>query len=412
MSKKIDEITGKIIEEISPSKQDEDKVAQIVKEFTLNLNKNLKDAEAKVGGSIAKGTWLKDNKEIDIFAMFDYDKYKDKGLSDILEKSLKAAFGKYKRVHGSRDYFQIGIDGYTVEIIPILKLKKAEEAINITDVSMLHVGWVKKNIGNLASDIRLLKRFAQAHKIYGAESHINGFSGYVLEILTIYYKGFENALKEISTWKAKKIIDVNNVHKNVEFALNKSKLESPLILVDPVDKNRNASAALGEGSYKKLIRASKEFLKNPSRDHFERRRFDLSHLRKANKNLIVIEIDAFEGKSDVIGCKIIKMHDHILRRLSEFPIKKSGWEWDDPAKAYIWIVLESMDLPETKKITGPPAEMKEATQDFKKKYGKIKEEKGRATATVKRETTNAAEMMKIILKDEYLKDKAKRARII
>jgi len=69
-----------------------------------------------------------------------------KELSDLLEKKLKSAFKskKISRLHGSRDYFQIKENDFTTEIIPILDIKKAEQAEKITDVSPLHAEWVNK----------------------------------------------------------------------------------------------------------------------------------------------------------------------------------------------------------------------------------------------------------------------------
>ncbi len=57
-------------------------------------------------------------------------------------------------MHGSRDYFQIKEKGFTFEVVPILKIKDAKEAMNITDVSPLHAAWVKKH-KKFADDIAL-----------------------------------------------------------------------------------------------------------------------------------------------------------------------------------------------------------------------------------------------------------------
>ncbi len=43
----------------------------------------------------------------------------------------------------------------------------------------------------------LAKTFAHACDCYGAESYINGFSGYALELLICHYKTFSKFLKEI-----------------------------------------------------------------------------------------------------------------------------------------------------------------------------------------------------------------------
>ena len=210
----------KILEKIKPSKEEEKEANQIVKK-TLSVINKVSKGKATVGGSGAKGTWLSGTKEIDIFVKYNL-KYKDKDISKILEKELKKKF-KISKLHGSRDYFQIKNNGYVFEIVPVLDIKKVKDAVNITDVSPFHALWVKKH-KKYTDDIRLVKQFAKACKVYGAESYLRGFSGYVLEILVIYYKGFNNLVRNVTKWKAKVVIDPEKLLKNPLKELNESKL--------------------------------------------------------------------------------------------------------------------------------------------------------------------------------------------
>ena len=58
----------------------------------------------------------------------------------------KKSFKKYERIHGSRDYFIVDFENLSFEIIPVLKIKNATEAKNITDISPLHVKWMNNNL--------------------------------------------------------------------------------------------------------------------------------------------------------------------------------------------------------------------------------------------------------------------------
>ncbi|MDD5178521.1 MAG: nucleotidyltransferase domain-containing protein, partial [Candidatus Nanoarchaeia archaeon] len=160
----------------------------------------IKNTKVSIGGSWAKNTHLTGNHDIDIYVKFNLNEYQKKDISKILEKELRKHF-KIEKLHGSRDYFQIKKEHYTIELIPILEINKASEAKNITDISPLHVKFVNKN-KKYSDHIRLSKRFAKVAKVYGAESYIKGFSGYVLEILTIYYKSFNNLIKAVSKWSS------------------------------------------------------------------------------------------------------------------------------------------------------------------------------------------------------------------
>jgi len=234
-----------ILTEILP---DEKKVVAEAKQVVNNIQKELQrqqyKAKVMIGGSVAKGTFLRQDHDIDIFVMFDKKKYANSDLSAMLESTLKKLFPIVTRIHGSRDYFQVKhIRSY--ELVPILFIKKTKDAQNITDCSPLHVQWVKK-FPQLKNEIRLFKAFCKAVGVYGAESYIQGFSGHVVDILTIYYKGFVNVLKASQKWKAPVVLDYYKTHKGkVLQDLNVSKTQGPLILVDPIQPERNAAAAVG-----------------------------------------------------------------------------------------------------------------------------------------------------------------------
>jgi tRNA nucleotidyltransferase (CCA-adding enzyme) len=266
MNKLLDEILKKI----KPSKEEISKVDTILNDLINKIK--ISKAKVELGGSGAKDTWLTNTNDIDLYVKFDFKTYNKKDISSILEKSLKKNF-KIVRLHGSRDYFQLKQKGFTIEIIPILNIKKVSESKNITDISPFHVKFVKKN--KKGDQIRLVKSFCKAQDCYGAESYIKGFSGYVSELLTIKYGSFNNFIKNVSKWKDKKSIGDKNLIKK----LNESKKEAPLILIDPVDPNRNAASALNIENYNKLIKTSKAYLKKPSVKHFEKKEFSLDLLK-------------------------------------------------------------------------------------------------------------------------------------
>lgn len=239
----------KILEEILPSEKEKQRIEVILKSF-ISKFKKIKDVKFVIGGSYAKNTWLPENVDIDIFVKFNYKKYQNKDISKELKKILSKQDKNIKTIHGSRDYFQIKHKDITLEIVPVLNISKHSQAKNVMDVSPLHIEYVKKNTNKkLQNQIRILKQFCKANELYGAESYIKGFSGYVLEILIIYYKSFNNLLKAAKRWRSKTIIDPSKFYKSKEellSLLNKSKTESPLILIDPVQPNRNAAAALSK----------------------------------------------------------------------------------------------------------------------------------------------------------------------
>ena len=377
----------RVLEKIKPSKEEISKMRNLSKEVADNIK--IKDAVVVLGGSAAKDTWLKDSHDVDLYVKFNYQKYKDKNISSILENALKKKF-KIKKLHGSRNYFQIKKSNLVFEIVPILDIKKASEAKNITDISPLHAKWVKKS--RAEDEIRLTKAFAKAQNVYGAETHMRGFSGYVLEILTIYYNGFLKLVKAASNWKDKKIIDPENLLKNPLKELNKSKINSPLVLIDPVDKTRNAAASLSKENYNKFIIACGQFLKNPSEDFFVKKE------EKIPKGVLVLEFDFKKGKEDVIGGKFFSLFNKLQKQLNlnEFKVVKSNFVFGE--KAVFWYKMKNKELPKKVEVRGPPINLEQHVKEFKKKHKTTIIKNGIIYSMENRKYIKAEDLLKNLLK--------------
>ncbi len=403
---------------IKPTKKEEEDVKEKVDDILNKINKNLKNARAILGGSGEKGTWLKEAHDADIFVLFDYKKYENMSdkISDILGKHLKKIFPEIIRLHGSRDYFQIKRKDFTFEIVPILGIKKAEQAKNITDVSPLHAKWVLK-YKNLADDIRLVKQFCKAANVYGAESYIKGFSGYICEILAIYYGGFLNLARNAARWKDKVVIDPANYYKgkNAMDEMNKSKTYSPLVIIDPVQADRNAAAALSREKFDMFREACRKFLKSPSKEFFERKEISKEGLDKKarGKRLILLDVKAKAGKADVIGSMLLKALEHFNKKLVEndFKVYEHGWQWDKKGKASFYFIVDNKALPAAKKHIGPPLKADYHAKQFRKKYKKTFAENGKVCTLVKREFRKPEGLIRKSIDDEYVRERVKSIKV-
>ncbi len=415
-------IVTEILSKIKPNQEEQSQFKAAVSAFLIKLNSQLKNAQAILGGSGAKDTWLSGNHDVDIFVLFDYKLYADKSeqLSSILEPTLKKAFPKLKleRLHGSRDYFQLIFQQLSFEVVPILAITKAKQALNITDVSHLHSQWVNKQGKTVKDEIRLAKQFCKANNLYGAESYIGGFSGYVLEILTIYYGAFNALLAAAQKWGMKEIIDPSKFYSGKEalFNINKSKLQSPLIVIDPVDQSRNAAAALSTDKFIQFKKLAKAYLKKPELKFFEKKPITLVSLRKEAgdlaDNLIYLEAVPVKGKIDVVGMKLLKVFNYLETELKPFVIRKSGWDWDADKEARMYFILAKKELPKFEIRSGPPLKMKEFVSNFKKKNKNTFEEKGRIMAKVKVEHNNLSDFVNHLLSSKYAQERVKRITVI
>ena len=398
-----------ILSQITPNQQERLEFKRITAEFLKLLNGKLTDARAVLGGSGAKDTWLAGNHDIDVFVLFDYKKFhlKSNELSDFLEKKLQRAFpsANLSRVHGSRDYFQMHYGNFFFEIIPILKISKAEQAVNITDVSLLHAKWVNAKAKKLKDEIRLAKQFCRAQQVYGAESYIGGFSGYVLEILIVNYGSFNKLLQASAQWKNKEVVDVEHHYrgKDALFEINSSK-HSPLVVIDPVDKSRNAAAALTMEKISLFKKKAVQYLKKPGDSFFIKQEMSIDSWKQKYPQQIVLQVQVLEisGKRDVVGSKLLKAFVFLCDKLKQFGLIDAGWEWNQ-----FYFVLKQQELDEFTERVGPPLKMKEDVLNFKKKNKETYLKGGKIFAKVKIKNRQLDLVLKDLIKEPYFKEKVK-----
>ncbi len=375
----LNEQLGKIKLDEKEKEELKEKADKICNNLMQEIKKKKIVADVFIGGSLAKGTILKRKKyDVDIFVRFD-KKYEKKDISKLLGKILEKA----RKIHGSRDYFQLRKGQITFEIIPVIKISKPSEMKNVTDLSYFHVSYIKKKISQnkrLTDEILLAKSFAFSQKVYGAESYIKGFSGYALELLVCYYGSFLDFVKAITKNQKKQniILDPARHYRSRQDILtnmNEAKLASPIVFVDPTFKERNVLAALSEETFERFRQACKKFLGNPSSRFFEEKKID-----EKNFNFI---LDATTSKQagDIAGSKLLKFYNLLKRRLNNyFEVKKSEFEYDEGKKAKYYFKLKK------KKeiiIPGPPVTALENVTRFKKKHKNSFVRKGRVYAKEK-----------------------------
>lgn len=378
MKTNTNQILKKQLELISVPKSEVAELNALTKDLIKKISKHTK-AEIKIGGSLAKQTLIKKTpQDVDIFIAFPSEK-ETSNLKAILKKAKLSP----KTVHGSRDYFQIidKEDDIIFELIPVVKTLKPSKAENVTDVSLMHVSYVKNKIKanpKLADQIKLAKSFCYATNTYGAESYIKGFSGYALEVLIIHFKTFTNFLKQICLEK-NKILDPAKHFKTsrqVLTEINEAKLTSPIIIVDPTYKFRNIAAGLSQETFNHFKTHAKKFLASPSLKAFEKKDIDIDALRKFAKSKkaeffqLNLETDRQEG--DIAGTKMKKFFNFLITRLTKLRQKVLKSEFDyqgkgQTAQAFLVIKPQSAII-----LKGPQTWMREAVKNFKRTNSKTK----------------------------------------
>jgi len=394
---KIEGILKQVLSKVNPPEQEMESIAKFMNELIPEFEKRLKElkinAKPFVGGSFAKGTMIKKGQyDVDLFIRFE-ENYKDEEISKLTEKVLNKikVARDYSVIHGSRDYFKINANPwFVVEIIPVKKVKNPKDAENITDLSYFHVGYVKKklNTEKLLEDVRLAKAFCHANNSYGAEGYVKGFSGYSLELLIYNYKSFFNFVKQISKIKDKEVIDIEKLYKNkseVMMNLNGAKLSSPIVLIDPTYKERNALAALSQETLDKFKKDCKKFIEHPSLEMFEVKKIDFEKARtnsqKKKEDFALLDVETDKQEGDIAGSKLLKFYKHLNEELDKFYIiTGKGFEYDGKSSSKFFF---SGKAKKELILNGPDAKDKKNVVLFKKKHKKVIVKKGKTYAVEK-----------------------------
>ena len=384
------QVKQEVLREIEPSKKQNQQLHQIVEECIEQLNLQAKDnaldVDFFIGGSFGKGTYLKDDFDVDIFCRCSRE-YKDENLSNYVEQILEKLNINYQREKGSRDYFSFTYGEESiikVELVPTRRINSLEDAYNSTDYSYLHVEFVKNHIEKnpeLKEEIRLAKTLFKAQGFYGAESYIGGFSGHVVDLLIIHYGSLENLLKDSKEWGKQTIIDVANHYSRKEDILSAidTTKHSSLLLVDSILPQRNAAKALTKEKYGKYLVwvISKQYLQKQDFHiyHITTKEFIEEYRDFARSSQIILltyilDLGNIESR-DIAGAKIKKLHEKIGKYFSSLGFDLFDFNFhinSDFSKAAFVYCISNESIPSKKWLRGPPFWMSEAVNAVIDKY--------------------------------------------
>ncbi|MFH1789191.1 MAG: CCA tRNA nucleotidyltransferase, partial [Candidatus Altiarchaeota archaeon] len=407
----MDELLREVLSRITPSKIEHEndllfagKLADYARGFGV---------EPMVVGSLAKGTDLAGNKDIDLFILFDEDtawKTLEKEALEIGKAVFKKFKGEWEIDYAEHPYVKGRLSEFDVEIVPCYAGKSIKSSVDRTPFHTEYVSGKLKGNPKLSGEIRLLKQFMTGVGVYGAEAKVQGFSGYLAEIITIHYGSFKKVLKAASDWKVGKTLDSESLWDDAE-SLKYYFTDATLIIVDPVDRDRNVAAAVSTESLAKFILASKDFLKKPSKEFFfpkPKKPKSVQEIKKKMKerDTKILAITLKHGKinENTLYSQLRRTENSLVKTFekNEFAIFKSGFWTNEKNTSLILLEFKVWELPKIMQHRGPPLELDAENQErFKSKHAKQKPyiKDGRWMADVKRRATTVEEILPEILKN-------------
>jgi len=381
MQTQIEKICAKVLELVTPKERERVRIEALAKRLekkVVSASKALGvKTEVRVEGSIAKDTWLSGEPDIDIFMRVPTS-IPRKSLGEVCLKIARKAMKDSKQIErfAEHPYLEAIVNGVRVNIVPCYDIKRGEW-LSATDRTPYHTDYMKKHLDKqMRDEVRLLKRFMKGIGVYGAEIKIGGFSGYLCELLVLYYKSFANVLKAFRQYRQRIVIDIENNYKDRENEL-KLLFAEPLVIVDPVDKGRNVASAVQDQKLYTFVAAARFFLKNPSLSFFypsETKILTVKELEWALKRrgstIIFLTFGRVDAVPDVLWGQLYKSQRslHKLVQLNDFNILRSI-PWSDEKTTSMFILeLEQRFISSVKKHLGPPLGMERECENFLRKH--------------------------------------------
>jgi tRNA nucleotidyltransferase (CCA-adding enzyme) len=361
------ELRENVLGRVVPGKGERKEVEGFRRRVEEGLTQRLRDAGLRAGaevhGSVAKGTWLAGEREIDVFVILD-DSY-DRGVLPRVLDVVKGYVGEgWVEAYAEHPYLKALVDGFQADFVPCFRVDPRRVLISATDRTPLHTGYVVERLSAESRDeVRLLKRFMKGVGVYGAEMRVGGFSGYLCELLVACLGSFEGVLERASSWGRGEVLDLLG---DADGNALRKRFGDPLIVQDPVDPNRNVASAVSETAFWTLTAASREFLGSPGERFFYPREATvdaptlLEGIRRHGPSLLFVVVD--DGGADVpdvLWGQLYKAEKAMAGLLAKsgFGVFRSA-VWSDESSMHVLVFeLAALVLPGTERRAGPPVRL-------------------------------------------------------
>jgi len=357
----IEEVLREAYKLATPSEEEKQKVREVAQRARFLVAEAVRtygvDAEVDVYGSAARATWLPGQRDVDVFVVLNDRNIKPEDVVSFLARFFTERRIPWVRRYAQHPYLTLLLEGYEVDVVPCYKIGFGERPITAADRSPLHHKFLAERLHEVQRrDVRILKLFLKTIGVYGAEIRVEGFSGYLAELLVAYYGTFLNVINAAARWKPYKTL--------IAFSDVKTRFKAPLVVVDPVDPNRNVAAAVSLTSMSTFILATRRFLKRPSLSYFQPQPGAFLRL-----NTVEVVFPYPNEPPDTIWGRYKRVGRALYEWLRECGFKVFRWGVESDEKTYVSLVyvLEQVELPQYVLHRGPPV-YDDAVDAFIEKY--------------------------------------------
>jgi len=412
----MDKLLKKVLKKIKPSERDKKLVKQVTEEIIQRINKTCAkkkiDARPLLVGSAARGTRLRTERNIDIFLIFSKDLSREELVHRGLAIAREVAGTKGEERFAEHPYVRMKYKGFEIDLVPCYNIPDPTKIKSAVDRTPHHQKYLEKKLTpELVDEVLLTKRFMSGIGVYGAELKVQGFSGYLCELLTVHYGSFRKLVEAASRWTPGIIIDPERLYRD-ESEPKMLFERKPLTVIDPTDPNRNVAAAVSTQNFAIFVRACQDFLSNPRMEFFFPRKTKMLGIQTLKKiiqrrgtRIFCVMFSHTDMVPDVLYPKLRKIERKLVSKVTEagFEVLRSDvWGNSDSG---ILLEFRVSRLPRVKKRLGPPLTLdvgnfvKKHLKTRKRLAGPYIDSTGRMVFEMEYDETDASKALKRIMED-------------
>ena len=380
-----------------PSEKEQERIKKIAESSLKLVNEHASKfsevTAVELGGSFAKGTWLPGEVDLDIFVKLkkEIDEKNFERVGKTIGFNSLKKFKPYFR-YSEHPYVEALIDRTRVNVVPCYDVEQGQWR-SAADRSSFHTRYIVQSLDeSKKNEVRLLKKFLIGTGVYGAEIAKEGFGGYVAEVLVLHYGSFLGVLEAASNFAEHQVI--GNPTK---------KFDTPLIIIDPVDSNRNLGTAISAESVGRFILASRAFLKKPSLSFFRGK--PIKSNSKNLGNVVIIRFNYKKRSPDIVWGQIKRATSALKVQLERagFEVLRKSSVTDEKSEAALLFLLRATKIPDTMIKNGPEVFRKNDSEKFISKNLKKTQliwvdENGKILSLHKRPQHDAKLFLQLLLK--------------
>lgn len=345
-----------VLERIKPLKEEYDHIRGVADALIATVNES-GIARGMVVGSVARDTWVRGDRDLDIFMLFPPSlprgELERQGLG--LARDIGTQYGaEMREKYAEHPYINMRINGLDVDLVPCYAVERATGIQSAVDRTPFHTRYVRERIGSFIDDVLLLKQFSKAGGVYGSDQMTEGFAGYLCELLVLYYRGFSGVIRAAAEWRPTTTIDIED-HATKVF-------QDPLVVIDPVDPARNVAASLSLSRMFEFVELARGYSAAPGAVYFsppapailDRNAF-AARLEERGTRLYAITLKTPHTIPDIVVPQLRKSTAAITDMLTRygFVVNRSACEMQDEHCMLLFELLVD-SLPPVKRHMGPP----------------------------------------------------------